>query len=207
MARTALFPISAVLLAASSAFADPVVFSNGAADIDHGSGREMTAWMQADDFMLSHDTTVTGMAMQWFTLDRLSSWDHTIQWTIFADLAGAPGSVVGQGGALNVLTEFDGARVYDRYTTSFEFDAPVALAAGTKYWLGLHFSANFNRDDLYWADSVDGQLGHSMESLGGTLNNWMDVSGMDRAFSLIPSPGPVGLAACAGLLTARRRQA
>lgn len=206
MARTAFACIALTLAgAASSALAEPV-FSNFPADIQNGSGREMSAWIQADDFHLSADTQLTGASMQWFTQNRLASWDRTLNWYVFADQGGAPGAMIAHGGGLSLLTEFDGSYAYDRYTTSFDFDAPVHLQGGANYWLGLHLSSDYSRDNLYWADAVSGQLASGHESLGGLGNNWANVSGSDRAFSLIPSPSTGALVTVSLLTVSRRRR-
>ncbi|MCG3123407.1 MAG: hypothetical protein GIKADHBN_01824 [Phycisphaerales bacterium] len=207
MARMAVGVCAVVVgcVVASSAIADPV-FSTGPADLVSGSGREMTAWVQADDFKLTADTMVTGASVQWFTLDRLRNWDRNVQWFVFADNAGAPGSVVATGGALNVLSTFEGRYSYDWYTTSFEFDTPVFVAAGAKYWFGLHFSSDYDRNDLYWADGTSTIMGSSQESLAGLFNNWTAPSGVDRAFQLVPAPGAIGGVGLGLVALARRRR-
>ncbi|HRJ49310.1 MAG: hypothetical protein KF787_08170 [Phycisphaeraceae bacterium] len=199
-------PILACLVFAASAplaSAEPV-FSNGPADLASGSGREMSAWIQADDFLLTSDTALTGASVQWFTLGGLGPWDRTIDWYVFSDRQGKPGDLVASGGALNVLSEFDGAAAYSWYTTTFDFDTPVPVFASRRYWFGLHFASDFDRDDLYWADSTEGSMSSTHESLGGSMNNWIDVSGKDRAFSLIPSPGVVPAVGMLALAVIRR---
>lgn len=186
------------------AVAEPV-FSNGPADPVSGSGREMSAWIQADDFLLTSDTVLTGASLQWFTLGAgLKPWDRTIDWYVFKDQDGTPGDLLASGGALNVLSEFDGAGTYSWYTTTFDFDTPVPVVASRRYWFGLHFASDFDRDDLYWADSTTGSMSSTHESLGGSMNNWIDVSGKDRAYSLIPAPGTVPAAALLAVAVLRR---
>lgn len=207
MARTA-FCITALLacLAASPAVAG-TTFSNGVADIVHGGGREMSAYIQADDFVFSTDTSVTGASLEWFTSGRLASWDHTIRWYIFADASNAPGSLLASGSALNVLSTFDGSTNFDRYSTSFDFDHAVDVSAGGRYWFGLHFSSDFaSRDNLYWADSTSQQMAGTFESQNGTMNNWVDVTGTDRSFTLIPAPTSVALVGVSAIFASRRRR-
>lgn len=207
MARTAHLTASLfVSLTATCALAQPV-FSTGAADTLNGSGREMSAWIQADDFMLSGDTALTGASMQWFTTNRLASWDRSINWFVFEDLAGAPGPLLASGSAVNVLTDSEGRTNYDRYSTSFDFDTSVGVEGGTRYWFGLHMAADFGSNDhLYWADSTTSTFNATYESLGGSMNNWVDVSGSDRAFALVPSPGLVPMLTLAGIVLIRRRR-
>lgn len=205
MARKALASIAVLLASSSAALADPV-FSNAAADTTSGSGREMTAWMQADDFHITSDTTVTGAAVEWFTLNRLTTWDHALNWYIFSDQGGAPGSLIAQGGGVNLLTEFGGHTNYDRYASTFDLNAPVFLAGGHTYWFGLHFANDFSRHDIYWADAVSSQLSAGMESYQGVMNNWANVSNMDRSFSMVPTPGAVSLAAAGALVLIRRKR-
>lgn len=202
------FALAAVLGSACAASADPI-FDNGAPDMLHGSGREMTSWMQADDFVLSAPAQITEASFDWFTTGGLSNWDGSLTWTIFADSgANSPGAMIASGGGLNVLTEWQGSSNFDRYTTSFELNAPVDLAGGTKYWFALHLADDFSqRRDLYWADSASQQLSYSWEALGGLASNWNSTSFSDRSFSFVPAPGAAGLAMVGAALIGRRRRA
>lgn len=202
---TAVCAASLIACAGGSAQAQ-AVFSNALADRNNGSGREMTAWIQADDFRLTRDTVLTGASVEWFTLGGLQSWDRTIQWSIYTSGGGKPGVLIASGGAVDVTTTHDGMYNFDRYTTSFRFDAPAAMYAGSTYWFGLHFASDFGRDDLYWADASDAQLSTTREAPGGNTGSWQSVSGLDRAFSLIPAPGSSALALCTGLVLWRRRR-
>jgi hypothetical protein len=204
--RTAVCAAAMIACAGTTALAEPV-FSNAPADRISGSGHEMTSWLQADDFRLTSDTVLTGAQVEWFTMGGLQNWDHVIEWSIYASGGGMPGHLIASGSGVNVMTTHEGQATFDWYTTTFEFDNPVAMYAGSTYWFGLHFSGDYaSRDDLYWANATSSQLGYSQESMGGTLDNWQNVSNMDRAFALIPAPGASALAVCTGLVLWRRRR-
>jgi hypothetical protein len=202
--------IATILLAASAACsgtaaAEPII-RNGVADLDGGTGREFTRWLQADDFVMPHTTAITGASFEWFTLGGLSSWDRSLNWSIFADDAGSPGALLASGGGVSVLTEHRGSFEFDRFETTFDFDVPISLAGGGRYWFGLHLASDFAvRDDLYWADSTSAFGESTRQSFGGSLDNWADVSGVDRAFMIIPTPGTSAAVALLGVVAIRRR--
>ena len=40
------------------------------------------------------------------------------------------------------------------------------------YYLGIHASTNFNRDEIYWVTTAPNGSAFGEESDGGTFNNW-----------------------------------
>ncbi len=171
-----------------------VVYDNGSTNPAIDTGNEMSAWVHADDFELASPVTVSGVFVEWIESIQ-GVWDGQIQWYIFADNAGAPGTLLYQGNGIDTSTvQFADNNGWYWYRTDVEFDSGVALAAGTRYWIGLHWSApgDFNIDGVYWATTQVGGFnttGH--ESVGGTFDNWLDNS-FHRAFKLLARE-PCGL--------------
>lgn len=168
------------------------VFTTGAPGAGTG-GNETTAWIQANFFSLGAATTINGGGVYIGTFTgNLSGWDGTFDYSIYADSAGAPGASLASGAATNLATADTGiAWCCGGNLQLITFDiADFNAAAGTTYWLGIHLSTDFDRDEIYWAGDFPGN--HS-ESLGGTENNW-DSFGPRHGFFLtgdgvvIPEP-------------------
>jgi hypothetical protein len=162
---------SAALLFTGAAQA-AVVYTNGTPNAGDG-GNETTAWIQANYFSLASATTITGggVYIGTFTGD-LSGWDGTFEYDIYADAGGAPGASLASGNAVNVATSDTGISwCCGGNAKLFTFDLASAFnaSAGTTYWLGIHLSTDYDRDEIYWVGALQGN--HS-ESSGGTEDNW-----------------------------------
>lgn len=160
------------------------IYDNGNADINTASGNEMTDWIQADDFMLSANGDVNGAECDWFFTSG-GTWDGTIEWTIYMDNGGMPGSVVASGMGSDISTTALGmAGGFDWYNTSFSFGETVSLMGGQLYWIGFHFKSVDcdTRDEVYLGYSVNQNYALSQEA--DDCVAFINVSAVDRAFSL-----------------------
>jgi hypothetical protein len=177
------------------------------------NGNETTQWVQTGGFNIPGGANVVGGGVYIGFTQSIGSWDGTFDYTIFADSAGSPGSSLASGAAQNVTVTDTGTpwSYGNNYLFTFDFLSPFAAGAGTPYWLGIHLSSNFNRDEIYWTSDTSGI---SWESDGGTFNNWYN-NGNNRVFflsdtsagSTIPEPSTVALIGVGllGLGYARRR--
>jgi len=79
------------------------------------NGNEMTQWLQVENLTLGGDTTV-GWVRFWTIEDpNLNSYDGNIQYWIFGDGWGIPGSVLATGNIVNPSRSFTGNIVLDFY--------------------------------------------------------------------------------------------
>lgn len=193
--------MAAAALASASALSAAIVYDNGLPN--QRDGNEATEWVQAEDFVLSAPGQIASAGF-WTIEKHGSVWDGNLSWNIFADSAGQPGSSVFSGIAvpnraattnINVVTGF-----YDEFRYEFNFPGTLTLAAGSTYWLGLHLSKDFNRDEIYWEGTSTGQGFYGHQSDGGTFNNW-NVINVQHAFFLSSTPVPEPASAVAVLGT------
>jgi hypothetical protein len=161
-----------------------LIYDNGNTDINTDSGNEMTNWRQADDFQLTVTDNATSAEADWFICCG-GVWDGTIQWTIYLDSAGSPGAVHASGNGSNIVTTPLGfSQGFDWFNSYWTLGQAVLLNAGTRYWLGLHFSTDcVTRDNVYWAYSVDQNFNVSQEQFS-CAGGWTAVTAEDRAFKL-----------------------
>ncbi|MDY7107080.1 MAG: choice-of-anchor R domain-containing protein [Planctomycetota bacterium] len=175
----------------------------------YADGNEMTQWTQAEDFMLDAGYTLGSVKFSMLTFNELINWDGSLDWWIYTDAGGSPGSIYASGSAQNVNPVFDQTvGSWDFYDFTFDFGGGgVAVDANTTYWLALHAAADWSaRDDLYWsASAANGSLiGHEDYMNQG---NWAS-NGNQHSFQLyeIPAPGALALLGLAGLAGTRRRR-
>jgi hypothetical protein len=199
-------PLTVMFLLTMVARADYVVFDNGEPLI-YGYGNGILDRIHAEDFELTQDAILT--KGHFWTLEGVI-WDGTLEYFIFDDDNGTPGTVISFGDGQSVVKNATGRITpgADEYEYSFEFETPIDLDAGKTYWFGLHMDADYagNSYGITWSDSVAG-LGYTCyESLGGTLDNWVD-SGIHRAFYLeaVPEPATLSLFSLGVLALIRKR--
>jgi hypothetical protein len=199
-------------MSAAPAYAGPIIYDNGGPCV-LCSGNDASLWVQADDFSLVNGGLVADAGI-YLAFTAGGAWDGSLSYWIFADAAGSPGAILTSGQAQNVAISDSGiAWCCGGNAQLFRFDLASAFLAapGTTYWFGIHAAADFDtRDDIYWV--LNGLAGNSMESFGGTFNNWINVSDGDRAFFLttteVPEPMTLLLLGSGlGAAALRRRRA
>ncbi|MBW4486753.1 MAG: PEP-CTERM sorting domain-containing protein [Trichocoleus desertorum ATA4-8-CV12] len=190
--------------AATSAQANSIIFDGGGPNPQ--TGREMTAWVQTDDFILSTAQSLT--AVQFWTLERSSgkNWDGNLSYFLFNDNGGLPANTpFVSGNGVNIVKQATGNtnNPFDdygfnlqEYKYSFNLQNSISLSASTKYWLGLHLSFDFDRDEIHWESTSAGFGSTGKESFQGTFDNWED-NGINHAFNLngtsekVPEPSSI----------------
>jgi len=198
----------AVVAASFATAASAQVYVNGTPDLSNGN--EMTQWLQAENFTLGASDTI-GAVRFWSIDDPLAVFDGNVDWWIFNDAAGTPGSIVASGTQTTVSRVATGRNFggfLDEYVWDFAI-TPTAVTGGTMYWLGMHVNSDYTRDEIYWEAGAGGAAPTGMESDGGTMTNWSG-NGTEHAFELYAVPEPSSLIALGGLavlaLAARRRR-
>ncbi|RUT06219.1 hypothetical protein DSM106972_034250 [Dulcicalothrix desertica PCC 7102] len=152
------------------------------------AGREATLWIQAEDFAVEQDSWLDHI--QFWTVEAPGSkWDGTVKYSLFEDIDGQPDTqpfVSGIGAnVVKKATNRSLFNYYDEYSYSFDLEKPVKIAADTTYWLGLHLSSNFDRDEIYWETTDKGFGTNGMSAYLGELKNWSRSSApVERAFVL-----------------------
>jgi hypothetical protein len=189
--------LAAVALASMAMPANAsVIYDNGAPNTTNGN--EATQWVQAEDFSFVGGTTVGGAGVYIAGLaGNIAAWDGNFTYVIFANSGGMPGSPL-QTGNVSVSPVDTGLPAFkgNSYLFAFDFLSPFDAVAGTTYWLGIHLSSNFNRDEIYWVTSGGNTTARGEENDGGMLNVWFS-NDQEHAFyltdstsSAVPEPAP-----------------
>jgi hypothetical protein len=151
--------------------------------------QNMSDHVVADDFVLTLDREVYAAEVDWITW-WWSNPPAGIEWYVFADAGGQPGSVVAQGVAVpeSMTTTDLGEDPSDTYSyrTFFLFDQAVELEGGTTYWFGFHWGApgDWTNTPRYAVESQSQSGATARESFEGTFDNWTSSQAVDRAFRL-----------------------
>lgn len=170
-----------------------IIYDNGGPN--QIAGNEMTEWIQAEDFVLSADATLTSMFF-WDIEDAGGGlYQGEIDWQIYSDNGGQPGTVLASGAATDVTRNFIQGGVagsYDEYSNTFRVSPGVALTAGTRYWLGLHngpYSVH-TRFNFYWETTNSNGTLTAQEDEFPFDGFWTDVAA-EHAFYLSSGEGIV----------------
>ena len=138
-------------------FPTPVTYDNGPST--HTGGSAIGHFIAADDFQLPKTALVTGASVDVADSPEPGRWDGTVEWWIFSDELGHPGDVIASGIGQNV--EMSNLVVsplgFRDFAVDFDFDfgEEVALAGGGRFWLGLHFAANYEHLSVFWDHTWD----------------------------------------------------
>lgn len=187
------FNITGLALAATLGFAGlaqgAVIYNNGGPNAQNGN--DATQWVQTEDFSFTDAVTVTGAGVYVAGIADPGSWDGTVDYWIFSDSSG-PDSILASGAGQNVSTTNTGSFWnYGGYMYLLEFDfvSDFAAASGNTYWLGIHLSSDFDRNDIYWVTADGNATSKGIESQGGTFDNWYN-NNQEHAFFLNGSREP-----------------
>jgi hypothetical protein len=208
MRCVALVAVAGLLAVAAGANANIVKFDGGAPDF--ANGNEMTQWLQAEDFILDGDNVLKGGDYVWLDTGFGAGWDGQLQWFVFNNSGqNLPDGVVSSGNAGDLATTFLGVfNGFEFYQTKFSFGQAVPVTGGTRYWLGLHASADYaGRDEIYWGTTAAGFGKTGAESQYGTMNNWFS-NGTQHSFRLqgVPEPASIALLTLGAIAALRRRR-
>jgi hypothetical protein len=182
-----------VALAAITSNAD-LLYDNGGPNL--ANGNLMTVFVQAEDFELAGTASIDHI--RFWTIED-GDWSGGLQWWIFDDGAGIPGSIVSSGEAANVSRIATGNTALGLYTEFvWEFDmTPTSLVGCTIYYLGLSSAGS---TDMYWETTDNGPTPFGWESFNAKFNNWFS-NDQEHAFELYGTvPEPAGYVALLGFL-------
>lgn len=191
--KAKLFIIAFVLVSAVSLVNAAIVFDNGQPTVFSDFGNDALGWLQADDFVLSQDTSLTGVHFWAIEVDIIP-WDGTVEYYIFDDNNNSPGAVVASGNGQSIQKVDTGIHTptATEYEYSFDLEDSADLSSNNTYWLGLHLAADYPVDDSYWnwwSPSVTAMGLGGYESVNGSMDNWVGTN-IDRAFYLEGVPEP-----------------
>ncbi len=190
--------LDAALLAAGLPL---VVYDNGAST--HSEGTAVGHFIAADDFLLAVATDVSGASVDVWdgpadpNLNRY--WDGTVEWWLFYDSAGLPGSLIASGTGKNIkqrnlVEDSFGGR---DFTVDFDFGEVISLPAGERVWLALHMQADYSRVSVFWygQGSTVGYPARRGGELIGGVPNFVDgqhagTAPFDKAFRVLGRPTP-----------------
>ena len=200
--RRILVIIAVVLLGGTAAQAGLIVFDNGGPT--YNSAGDLMRYLQAEDFILSADASLTGGHFWTTEWHSPSPWDGTLEYFFFEDSSGTPGSMLQSGMGQQIAKDITLGVLSDDCEYEFEFENSIELTAGQTYWFGLHLNSDYAPDpptDIEWRISDNGLYSTGRQSAGGTLDNWED-SGYHHAFYLeaVPEPATILLFGLGGLL-------
>jgi hypothetical protein len=167
------------------------VYDNGAST--HSGGAAVGHLIAADDFLLDVATHVSGASVDVSDgpADMNRRWDGTVEWWLFDDAAGVPGSLIAFGTGVNVKQRniVESALGFRDFTVDFDFGEMIPLPAGERFWLALHMLADYGRVSVFW-DHQGSTVGYPARTGGeliGGVPNFVDgqyagTSAFDNAF-------------------------
>jgi len=186
------------LLGVNSLKADILLYDNGGPD--QGTGDEMTQLIQAEDFVLGANASISGVRF-WALNSSPSAYQGSIAWAIGADNGGVPGTILASGSATATLTGTGNNVMIDTQNLAEElvsFMIPeFSATSGTTYWLELHNGpiASSANSGFYWETSSSAPLGDANTGQQLSLPGagfWGDT-GNEHAYELTSTPEPSSL--------------
>ncbi|QXQ04794.1 PEPxxWA-CTERM sorting domain-containing protein [Sphingosinicellaceae bacterium] len=166
--------LAPVLLALAAPAVATTIYDNGAPV--NFSGNETTAWVQAEDFGFATSTTVGGAGIYVAGIPTIASYDGNLQYYIFANNGGTPGSILASGSVTPTAVDMGLPTPFGSsiYLLSFNFSSAFTAVGGTGYYLGIHASVagDLNRDEVYWLGAASNATHTGVESNNGTFTNW-----------------------------------
>ena len=181
--QQAMIAAFASLALATSAHAT-IIYDNGAPTTTESN--ETTQWVQAEDFSFASGATVGGAGVYLAGLGSIDAWDGNFTYFIFSANGGQPGSVL-QSGDVSITPSDSGLPTCcggNAFLFEFDFLTPFDAAAGATYWLGIHASEDFVRDQIFWVSAAPNGTASGLESFEGTFDNWFNEDAVQHAFYL-----------------------
>jgi len=176
--------------------ADDVIYDNGRPP-RYFHGFEMTQWIEADDFRVSADATLTGVFFYDLEDPQALGYQGEIDWILYADALGQPGTVLASGAAVGdqvtrILLHRNANGIYDHYSNSFQISPGVNLIAGTTYWLGLHNGplTFTTRAEFYWQTTKRNKTSATHNDEAPFCDDeWARISNQQQSFYLSGTTG------------------
>lgn len=204
-----LLGVAVALSLATTASAQGIVYNNGGPNGADGS--EMSASVQAEDFSFASATFLSGIR---FWDVEVSPFVGTvnIDWAIYTDFSGSPGTQLFGGTAASTRT-FLGldAFGFEHWQNDIS-TGPLTVGPGN-FWLALHQGADFDNRAFYWETTDPNGTHTGLEQPGGTgpFGDPEFADPSEHAFALTATPEPASMVLVAtGLLgvfgVARRRK-
>lgn len=211
--KTSLLAAAAALSLTMAAPASAaIIYDNGGSN--QSGGTEMSNTMLAQDFRLATQAALTNAVFHAVSLDDAITSNPlaVLQYAIFADNGGAPGSILASGEALDTTLMSTGSSLGgEEYRVSFNFQSAFTAAAQTTYWFGLRFGSSSDPLSIYWstADFNDTALGQELfgDNWGG--NTQEHTFSLGAGTSAVPEPATwammiTGFALMGGAIRRRR---
>lgn len=195
--RIASMALLTILCLIPAAFAGSVVYDGGTPNLQ--SGDEMTAFIEADDFVLTQPALITGVRFWTIENVALGGYAGSIWYGIYTTTTGGQpnlGSPAIESGLVVAPTRVDTGRAlgnYEEFMYSFDI-TPFLANAGVMYALGLHNgdpNNNFAFANVYWETTNFTEPGY-YDPLPPAGDGWDQT--LDHAFQLTndtPEPSSI----------------